>query len=226
MPPLLAARRPAPVPPVAGPLIDLREVSVQTAEGTLLAPVSLQVEPGEVVAVTGPNGSGKTTLLRVIAGLLPPTSGVAQVAGRPADERTASHRRAVAALVQTPPLERDLTLEEHLAMVAVSWGARAPEAREQAARGLASLALAPLARRFPHELSSGQRQSFSLALVLARPSDVLLLDEPEQRLDADRVPLVVDVLGEAAPGRAVVIATHSSVITGGVATRVLELGRS
>ncbi|KQQ04265.1 hypothetical protein ASG06_11140 [Rathayibacter sp. Leaf185] len=207
-------------------MIDLREVSVRTTEGVLLAPTSLRVEPGEVLAVTGSNGSGKTTLLRVIAGLLAPTEGAALVAGRPADERTPSHRRTVAALVQTPPLERDLTLEEHLAMVAVSWGARIPEARERAARGLAALDLAPLARRFPHELSSGQRQSFSLALVLARPSDVLLLDEPEQRLDADRVPLVVEVLREAAQDRAVVIATHSPVITEGLATRVLRLGES
>ncbi|WKK70910.1 ATP-binding cassette domain-containing protein [Rathayibacter oskolensis] len=226
MPPLLAARRPAPVPPAGAPPIDLREVEVRTAESVLLAPVSLRVEPGEVVAVTGANGSGKTTLLRVIAGLVAPSAGTALIAGRPADERSAAHRRTVAALVQTPPLERDLTLEEHLAMVAVSWGARVPEAREQAVAALAALDLAPLTRRFPHELSSGQRQSFSLALVLARPSDVLLLDEPEQRLDADRVPLVVEVLREAAAGRAVVVATHSPVITEGLATRVLRLGVS
>ncbi|MBF4462797.1 MULTISPECIES: ABC transporter ATP-binding protein [unclassified Rathayibacter] len=226
MPPLLAARRPAPVPPVDAPLIDLHEVSVRTAEGVLLAPVSLRVDPGEVVAVTGANGSGKTTLLRVLAGLIAPSEGTALIAGRPADERTAAHRRAVAALVQTPPLERDLTLEEHLAMVAVSWGASVPEAREQALGGLAALELAPLARRFPHELSSGQRQSFALALVLARPSDVLLLDEPEQRLDVDRVPLVVEALREAAAQRAVVIATHSPVIIQGLATRELRLGAS
>lgn len=224
MAPLLAARPRLSPPPRSGPLIDLRDVSVGSPEGMLLAPVSLRVERGETVAVTGANGSGKTTLLRVIAGLLRPGSGSAVVAGRAADERSGPHRRTVAALLQRPPFERDLTLEEHLAMLAVSWGAGVAEAHAQAERGLASLGLTPLGRRFPHELSSGQTQLFSLALVLARPSEVLLLDEPEQRLDVDRVPLVVEILRRSAPDRALIIATHSPVIVEGLADRVLELG--
>ncbi|SMH46547.1 ABC-type multidrug transport system, ATPase component [Rathayibacter oskolensis] len=225
MAPLLAVRRTPPPPPWSGPSVDLRGVSVRTPEGVLLAPVSLRVERGETVAVTGPNGSGKTTLLRVVAGLLRPTAGSAVVAGHPADERSGRHRRAVAALVQAPPFERDLTLEEHLAMVAVSWGEGVAQARARAEQGLDALGLTPLGRRFPHELSSGQTQLFSLALVLARPSEVLLLDEPEQRLDSDRVPLVARVLREASAHRAVLVATHSPVIVEAVATRVLELGR-
>jgi ABC-2 type transport system ATP-binding protein len=223
MPLLAPRRRPAPGP-ADSPLVRLHDVAVRTAEAELLAPLSLEVEPGEVVAVTGPNGSGKTTLLRVIAGLTPPTVGTAEVAGRPVDERSAEHRRRVAALLGAPPFERDLTLEEHLAMVALSWGAPLADARAVGVQGLESLGLATLARRFPHELSSGQTQLFSLALVLARPSEVLLLDEPEQRLDVDRVPLAVEVLREAAHGRAVLLATHSPVMTEGLATRVLELG--
>ncbi|KQQ19366.1 hypothetical protein ASF48_15730 [Rathayibacter sp. Leaf299] len=224
MPLLARRRRPAPAPSDA-PLVRLREVAVRTSEAELLAPLSLEVEPGEVVAVTGPNGSGKTTLLRVIAGLTAPTAGTVEVAGAPVDERSREHRRRVAALVGTPPLERDLTLEEHLAMVALSWGATLAEAREGAVQGLDSLGLLALARRFPHELSSGQTQLVSLALVLARPSEVLLLDEPEQRLDVDRVPLAVEVLREAARDRAVLIATHSPLVTDGLATRELRLGR-
>ncbi|MBO0983401.1 ABC transporter ATP-binding protein [Rathayibacter sp. SD072] len=222
--PLLARRRRS-APSAAGvPLVRLRDVAVRTAEAELLAPLSLEVEAGAVVAVTGPNGSGKTTLLRVIAGLTPPTAGTVEVAGAPVDERSREHRRRVAALLGTPPVERDLTLEEHLAMVALSWGASLDHARAEASRGLDALGLSPLALRFPHELSSGQTQLFSLALVLARPSEVLLLDEPEQRLDVDRVPLAVEVLREAARGRAVLLATHSSVMTEGLATRVIELG--
>jgi ABC-2 type transport system ATP-binding protein len=223
--PLLARRRRCAPAAVGAPLVRLRDVSVRATGTELLAPLSLEVERGEVVAVTGPNGSGKTTLLRLIAGLTPPTAGDVEVAGAPVDERSREHRRRVAALLGTPPFERDLTLEEHLAMVALSWGAPLAAAREAAVRGLESLGLATLARRFPHELSSGQTQLFSLSLVLARPSEVLLLDEPEQRLDVDRVPLAVGVLREAARGRAVLLATHSPVMTDGLATRVLRLGR-
>ena len=222
--PLLARRRRSAPAALGAPLVRVRDVAVRTAAAEPLAPLSLQVEAGEVVAVTGPNGSGKTTLLRVIAGLTPPTAGTVEVAGAPVDERSREHRRRVAALLGTPPVERDLTLEEHLAMVALSWGASLDDARAEASRGLDALGLSPLARRFPHELSSGQTQLLSLALVLARPSEVLLLDEPEQRLDVDRVPLAVEVLREAASGRAVLLATHSRVMIEGLATRVIELG--
>ncbi|PPG76510.1 MULTISPECIES: ATP-binding cassette domain-containing protein [unclassified Rathayibacter] len=224
--PLLAARRPREPEPLAGPLVAVRGVAVRASGVELLAPCSLEVEAGERVAVTGRNGTGKTTLLRVIAGLTAPSEGVVAVAGRAPEERSAAHRRAVAALIGTPPFERDLTLEEHLAMVAVSWGAPVADARREAAAGLDALALAPLARRFPHELSSGQTQLFSLALVLARPSAVLLLDEPEQRLDVERVPLVAEVLRRAAASRALVVATHSPVLIEGLGARVVELERA
>ena len=69
--PLLARRRRIAPAPSDAPLVRLREVAVRIGEAALLAPLSLELEPGEVVAVTGPNGSGKTTLLRVIAGLTP-----------------------------------------------------------------------------------------------------------------------------------------------------------
>ncbi|MCJ1672262.1 MULTISPECIES: ABC transporter ATP-binding protein [unclassified Rathayibacter] len=221
--PLLAPRRRPASEPGPAPLVRLREAAVRAGETQLLAPISLEVEPGEIVAVTGPNGSGKTTLLRLVAGLTPPSSGTVEIAGRSVSERDRLHRRRVAALVGTPPFERDLTLAEHLAMVALSWGAPLAEARRTAVASLDALGLGALASRFPHELSSGQTQLLSLALVLARPGEVLLLDEPEQRLDVDRVPLVIEVLREAARGRAVLIATHNPLLTSALATRVLEL---
>ncbi|QHC56930.1 ATP-binding cassette domain-containing protein [Rathayibacter tanaceti] len=205
-------------------MVSVRGVAVRSAEAYLLAPLSLTVAAGERVAVTGRNGTGKTTLLRVLAGLVRPTEGSVQVAGGVPDERSARHRRAVA-LIGTPPFERDLTLEEHLAMVAVSWGSTVAAAQRSASAGLDGLGLAPLARRFPHELSSGQTQLFSLALVLARPCSVLLLDEPEQRLDVERVPLVAEVLRRVAGERALVVATHSSLLIEGLGARVVELGR-
>jgi len=224
--PLLTSRRRHQPAPRTGGLVEVLEVAVTVGETRLLAPISLRVDAGETVAITGRNGSGKTTLLRVVAGLTPATTGTALVAGRPADERAAGHRERVAALLGTPAFERDLTLEEHLAMVAVSWGTPTAAARVAAAAGLDRLGLAALARRFPHELSSGQRQLFSLALVLARPSQVLLLDEPEQRLDSERVPAVAAVLREAVAGRTVLVATHSRAMVEGLGARVVELGRA
>jgi ABC-type multidrug transport system ATPase subunit len=197
--------------PSVTPLIEVDAVSVSVGHETMLPPVSFLVRAGESVVLRGPNGAGKTTLLRVMAGAVAPTSGRVTVGGVEVDERRAEFRRQVAALIGFPPLARDLTIEEHLQLVAVSWGSGIAVARDIASKTLARLRIDSLRARFPHELSSGQSQLFSLAIVLARPFDVLLLDEPEQRLDVDRLALVTDVLRElAASGKTIVIATHSA----------------
>lgn len=208
----------------SSPAVEAEGLSVTSGGEVLLLPVSFVVAPGEAVAVTGPNGSGKTTLLRAIAGLVPVAAGTVRVHGRAADERDPRFRRAVAGLIGYPPVARDLTLGEHVAFVAVSWGAEIAAARDRAAELLAATGIAALHDRFPHELSSGQSQLFSLALVLARPSDVLLLDEPEQRLDVDRLALVGRLLRSVVEtGRTLVLASHSPVLIAAVSDRTVAL---
>jgi ABC-2 type transport system ATP-binding protein len=186
--------------------------------------VDLAVGAGEAVAVTGPNGAGKTTLLRVLAGLSRPTTGSARVQGRAVDERDPAFRRAVSGSIGHPPVARDLTLAEHLAVIAATWGADADAARDHATAHLDRWRLTSLARRFPHELSSGQSQLAALAMATVRPHDVLLLDEPEQRLDPERLQLVIRILREELDdGRTVVLATHSPVLRDAVARRTVAL---
>lgn len=193
-------------------------------EGTvLLAPVDLAVRPGECVVLRGGNGSGKTTLLRVLAGTMDPSDGEATVDGTPADERTASVRRDVAALIGAPTAYRDLTLADHLVLVGATWG-RGADGEEAAAAMLGTFEIGHLAERFPHELSSGQQQLFHLAMVLSRPARVLLLDEPEQRLDTHKRHLLGELLLERkAAGTALVVACHDPDLTEQIADRVLDV---
>jgi ABC-2 type transport system ATP-binding protein len=207
-----------------GDAVEVERVSVVVDGIPLLRPVDLAVGAGEAVAVTGPNGAGKTTLLRVLAGLSRPTTGSARVQGRPVDERDPAFRRAVSGSIGHPPVARDLTLAEHLAVIAATWGADAEAARQRAAAHLDRWRLTSLARRFPHELSSGQSQLAALAMATVRPHDVLLLDEPEQRLDPERLQLVIRILREELDdGRTVVLATHSPVLRDAVARRTVAL---
>lgn len=194
----------------ADELVRFEGVGVVSDDIVLLLEATGRARAGQILALTGANGSGKTTLLRVLAGLIEPTAGTVRIAGRRPDDRDRAFRTALAALIGPPQTARDLTIIEHLQFIAATWGIGPKAARTQAEGLLDELQIDTLGRRFPHELSSGQSQLVSLALTLARPSSVLLLDEPEQRLDADRLGLVIDaVRARAAAGSAVVLASHS-----------------
>lgn len=199
-------------------------VSKVLGPSTLLSPVSLEVETGECAVVRGPNGSGKTTLLRILAGLLDPTTGSATIDDRPVDERDPGTRAAVAALLGAPTAYRDLTLADHLTLIDASWGREPETCEERVDAGLAALEISHLARRFPHELSSGQGQLFRLALTLFRPSRLLILDEPEQRLDTSKRAMLGDLITErSGAGTTVVMASHDPVLTAAVADTIIDL---
>lgn len=207
-------------------MILVEQVGVAvTPDEVLLPPASFSLDAGRCLAVVGPNGAGKTTLLRVLAGLVRPTSGRVSIAARQVEERDPGFRRRVAALVGMPPLARDLTVREHLVLVATSWGSPPEEAERRADGLLSALDLSRLGRRFPHELSSGQVQLVCIALTLARPSEVLLVDEPEQRLDRQRVGLVTSVLQQRIrEGTTLVFASHSADMVDRLADQVWEVG--
>ncbi|MFE3598682.1 ATP-binding cassette domain-containing protein [Streptomyces sp. NPDC059096] len=191
------------------PAIAAEGATVMMGDTTLLAPTTFSVMPGEFWCVTGGNGSGKTTLLRAFLGGRSLTAGTCSVMGEPADMAKPLHRRRVASLVEPIPFARDMTLREQVTLVAASWYGNAPETAEGAERIIERLGLSALGERFPHQVSSGQLQLFSLALTLVRPADVVLLDEPERHLDSDRVDLVADLLTERTEdGTSFLVATH------------------
>lgn len=207
-----------------GAAVVATDVSKRIDEATLLRPTSLVADPGSCVVLRGPNGSGKTTLLRILAGTLDPTTGTATIDGDPVDERQPATRGRVAALIGAPAAYRDLTLADHLTLIDATWGRDPDTCAERVAAQLAELEIGHLAHRFPHELSSGQGQLFRLALTLFRPSDLLILDEPEQRLDTDKRALVTDLLlARQDGGTTLVIACHDPVMTEALADSIVDL---
>jgi molybdate transport system ATP-binding protein len=152
--------------------------------------VTIEVRPGETVAVLGPNGAGKTTLLRALAGLVPLTAGLITLDGRVLEDPARG--------VNAPPQRRgvgfvfqDYLLFAHLsALDNIGFGSRARhglsrrESREQAREWLERFGLGEVARRRPGELSGGQAQRVALARALAPAPGLLLLDEPLAALDA------------------------------------------
>ncbi|WP_404380152.1 ATP-binding cassette domain-containing protein [Knoellia locipacati] len=206
--------------------MDVRAEGVSKVIGpaSLLAPVSVSAPTGSCLVLRGPNGSGKTTLLRILIGALPATTGTAHVGEHVADERDPAVRAAVAALVGAPATYRDLTLRDHLVLLDATWAGDADTCDDRVAASLGEVGIGELGGRFPHELSSGQTQLFRLALTLFRPAQVLVLDEPEQRLDTEKRALVAGlVAARRDSGTTVVLACHDPAITDRVADRVVDL---
>jgi len=149
--------------------------------------VSLDIPPGEFLALLGPSGSGKTTLLRILAGLDYPESGSVRQDGRDllaVDAR----RRKVGLVFQHYALFRHLTVAENVAfgLRVRPWRTRPKRADigDRVERLLQRVQLQDMAKRYPAQLSGGQRQRVALARALAVEPDLLLLDEPFGALDA------------------------------------------
>jgi ABC-2 type transport system ATP-binding protein len=205
------------------PLIVLTEVSRSYGALQALKPVSLAVAAGECVALLGVNGSGKSTLLRIAAGRDSPTTGQVSYSGRPLREDALAARTEIAAASEVTSTYPDLTVREHLLLVAVAHGAgrMAPGIVD---RALAECRLADHHHVLPGSLSSGQRQALQLAAVLVRPRRLLILDEPEQRLDPGARRWLAGLLAaEKDRGAALLLATHHLELAEAVADHAIVL---
>ena len=167
--------------------LELSHLTRRFTEYPALDDVSLEIPPGEFLALLGPSGSGKTTLLRILAGLDYPESGSVQQNGRDLLAIDA-RRRKVGLVFQHYALFRHLTVADNVAfgLRVRPWRAR-PKRADIAARVerlLQRVQLQDMAKRYPAQLSGGQRQRVALARALAVEPDLLLLDEPFGALDA------------------------------------------
>lgn len=189
-------------------------------EGRGLICLDLAVAEGERVAVVGHNGSGKTTLMRLLAGLAEPTSGDAWVFGHRAGSLDA--RRDVAYVGDQPTFYDDLSLRQHLVFVGGLYG-DTPTVHHHD-HLLEVLGLAARADDLPTRFSRGLRQKAALAVALARPFRLLLIDEPFVGLDATGRRALLGLLDDASDrGVTVITATHDRELAA-TARRLVVLG--
>lgn len=206
-----------------GALLRLDGVSRTYGDVEVVRQVSLAVAPGQCVALTGDNGAGKSTLLRLAAGREHPTSGTVTFDGAPADGDTYEFRSRVATVIDPGAFYPDLTVREHLMLVALANG-RADSAAEHVETLLHAHHLDAHADALPQALSSGLTQQMLLAAAFVRPHDLLLLDEPEQRLDSGaRTELARRLAEHKRNGVAILLATHHTELADTAADLCLHL---
>jgi putative ABC transport system ATP-binding protein len=183
-------------------------------ETLALQGVSLSVQAGEIVAVTGPSGSGKSTLLSCLAGLDEPDGGMVRVDGerlsrRPEEERARVRARLIGVLYQQMNLVGHLTVEQNMALVRRLSGAG--DDPERRAEVLERCGIASRSGARPSQLSGGELARAGLAVALANDPSVLLADEPTGELDTATAQRVLDLLRERADaGAAILMVTHSA----------------
>jgi NitT/TauT family transport system ATP-binding protein len=214
------------------PIIEARliEKSFERPDGgqiQVIAPTSLSVEPGVIVALLGPSGSGKSTLLRMLSGLAQPSGGEVFWHGKP----LAASSPNVAIVFQSFALFPWLTVLENVEVPLLARGMQHTERHRRALRTLHSVGLKGFETAYPKELSGGMKQRVGFARALAVEPEVLFMDEPFSALDVLtaenlRGELMELWLGKKIPTKSIFLVTHNIEEAVLLADRIVVLGRN
>jgi len=199
--------------------------SVHTAEGRLdiLSQISITVEAGASLAITGVSGSGKSTLLGLLAGLDAPTEGEVFLAGRPLHQldeeaRALVRARYVGFVFQTFQLLPGLSALENvmlpLELAAADGEGLTADPRKQAADYLDKVGLTPRLSHHPRQLSGGEQQRVAIARAFASRPQILFADEPTGNLDRASAGRVAELLFQlnAGEGATLILVTHDAAL--------------
>lgn len=204
----------------------LRVLNLRKSYRTLDAvkDLSFDITPGTILGLAGPNGAGKTTTMRAICGIIPVSSGQIEIAGIDLEKHSIEAKRNVAYVPDDPRLFDSLTVREHLAFTAMSYGLG--EYKEAAASLLEEFSLMEKADIVAAELSRGMRQKVAICCALLHRPKLLLFDEPLTGLDPKGIRLIKNVIRDrAAGGVSVIISSHLLSLVEDLCTDLLILRR-
>jgi len=206
-------------------LFDVSDVDfAYPGEALVLTGVSLTLNTGERLAITGGNGAGKSTLMQILVGLLRPQAGRVVAFGqeRCAEADFQEVRRRAGYVFQDPDDQLFCpTVAEDVAFGPLNLGLTRVEALAVVDRVLAEVGLEGFHGRITHKLSGGEKRLVSLACVLAMQPDVLLLDEPTNALDEEMAARLTELL--LGLPQAMIVISHDPYFRHHVATRTLHL---
>ena len=192
-----------------------------------LCGVTLDLRPGERVAVLGNNGAGKSTLLQIMDGLRKPTSGRVLLDGKPVSYARSGLRRlrSCVGLVFQDPEDQLLagTVSEEISFGPLNQGLSRKEAAERVEEAIAQFRLEPLRDRAPQYLSGGEKKRVARADVFAMHPGLLLLDEPTAGLDPRHSRELLDTLHALPQDMAILLSTHDLNFAAAWADRILLL---
>ena len=192
------------------PLLSLQDIGHAYGDRRVLAGLSLDVQPGEIMGLLGPNGCGKSTLLGLLFGTLPFREGEVRFRGETVRPSSGVWRRAMGVVFQSPSLDGLLSADENLRIAAALHGHFGADARRRADEALALVGMLAERAQRVGTMSGGMRRRVDIARALLTSPEVLVMDEPSGGLDEASFRQLWERLLEinAARGLTIVLSTH------------------
>ena len=187
--------------------------------------MSFEVARGEVVGFLGPNGAGKSTTLRMVAGVLLPDSGDAQISGHSILTDRAAAQSALGYLPEGAPLYLDMTPPDFLRFLAEARGLPGPERSDAIDKAIADCRISSVIGKKIGALSKGYRRRVGLAGAILHDPPVLILDEPTDGLDPNQKQAVRALVARMSEDKAILISTHTLEEVPAMCGRVILIDR-
>ncbi|KAK5624427.1 hypothetical protein RRF57_000143 [Xylaria bambusicola] len=203
-------------------LLRVQHVSKEFGSFRAVEDISLGLQKGEILALLGPNGAGKTTTINMIRGDLAPTSGTIYLQDIDVHKNTRLAQNNLGVCPQFDALDL-LTVREHLSFYSRCKGVT--DVKADVAYVMARVGITSHADKLAAKLSGGNKRKLSLGIALVGNPPVLLLDEPSSAMDAASKRVLWKTLEAVAPGRSVIITTHSMEEADALATRAAIVAR-
>src|SRR5256712_2381993 len=189
-------------------MIEVEHLTKHYGLVTAISDVSFSVAPGQIVGFLGPNGAGKSTTMRILACVMPASSGVARVAGHDVFRESMEVRRRIGYLPENVPLYPDMRVAPYLDFVAEVKGVSRAERRRRVADVMDRCMVADVQNRLIGKLSKGYRQRVGLAQAIISDPEVLILDEPTIGLDPKQITEIRSLIKSLAGQHTVILSTH------------------
>ena len=206
-------------------MIETQGLTKSYRDLVAVSDLTFKVAKGEIVGFLGPNGAGKTTTMKMLTGFMPPTAGVARVAGFDILDAPMEVRRRIGYLPEQPPVYTDLTVREYLLFVGRLKGLTGARLRGEVDRVIEVTRLGDERGTLIQVLSKGFRQRAGLAQALLGDPEVLVLDEPTVGLDPRQIGEVRALVRGLAGSHTVLLSTHILQEVTATCDRVIVINR-
>jgi ABC-2 type transport system ATP-binding protein len=188
--------------------ISARGLTRSFGPHTAVNNIDLELRRGEVLGLLGPNGAGKTTTMRMLTGNLAPSAGTVGICGIDMLEQPVAAKARVGYLPETPPLYRELNVDEYLLLVA-RLHRIAKSARSRALDNAKQrCGLTGVGKKLIGTLSKGYQQRVGIAQAIVHTPDVVILDEPTVGLDPNQIREIRELIRELGGSHSVILSTH------------------